>query len=301
MIAVLVTFHRQGCAQHTPHVQDTSTLSQLRSQAKESPIALPKTMVRIAATLMLAASTKALTRGAFNRLTPTALLGSLLGANGDKYAGAVMGTEDIMKPKAHGTRVQRSKKRRLPPAGAAMASIQRRALLDAVAAPPSPPRRRRDAIAASRERRLTRTPRRHVRHARPEGPAVELRRADRGSHLQFQPALRRVRGLLGADVLPEGGVRGVGRDFVYDSNTGNELFTAPKGRSFEQFVKESRVSRAVVPRRRGQLGLRQACYRTARPRPSTARTSAWPPDKNGNQYCINLVSVAGRPKKAAAA
>ena len=60
-------------------------------------------MVRIAAAaIMLAASTKALTRGAFNRLTPTALLGSLLGANGDKYAGAVMGTEDIMKPKAHG-------------------------------------------------------------------------------------------------------------------------------------------------------------------------------------------------------
>ena len=60
-------------------------------------------MVRIAAAaIMMAASTKALTRGAFNRLTPTALLGSLLGANGDKYAGAVMGTEDIMKPKAHG-------------------------------------------------------------------------------------------------------------------------------------------------------------------------------------------------------
>ena len=60
-------------------------------------------MVRIAAAaIMMAASTKALTRGAFNRLTPTALLGSLLGANGDKYAGAVMGTDDIMKPKAHG-------------------------------------------------------------------------------------------------------------------------------------------------------------------------------------------------------
>ena len=59
-------------------------------------------MVRIAATIMMAASTKALTRASFNRLTPTALLGSLLGANGDKYAGAVMGTEDIMKPKAHG-------------------------------------------------------------------------------------------------------------------------------------------------------------------------------------------------------
>ena len=60
-------------------------------------------MVRkLATAIMMAASTKALTRGAFNRLTPTALLGSLLGANGDKYAGAVMGTEDIMKPKAHG-------------------------------------------------------------------------------------------------------------------------------------------------------------------------------------------------------
>ena len=59
-------------------------------------------MYRIAATIMMAASTKALTRASFNRLTPTALLGSLLGANGDKYAGAVMGTEDIMKPKAHG-------------------------------------------------------------------------------------------------------------------------------------------------------------------------------------------------------
>ena len=31
----------------------------------------------------------------------------------------------------------------------------------------------------------------------------------------------------------------------YDSNTGNELFTAPKGRSFEQFVKESRGSGPV--------------------------------------------------------
>ena len=102
-------------------------------------------MVRIAATaIMMAASTKALTRGAFNRLTPTALLGSLLGANGDKYAGAVMGTEDIMKPKAHGT-VRRSKERRLQtPAGAAMASIQRRAPLDAVTR-----RRRRDAVDAT--------------------------------------------------------------------------------------------------------------------------------------------------------
>ena len=44
-----------------------------------------------------------LTRGAFTRLTPTALLGGLLGGNADKYPGAIMGDEAIMAPKAHGT------------------------------------------------------------------------------------------------------------------------------------------------------------------------------------------------------
>ena len=104
-------------------------------------------MVRIAATLMLAASTKALTRASFNRLTPTALLGSLLGANGDKYAGAVMGTEDIMKPKAHGAcPALEGKAPSHPPAGA----------------------------STRRRRQITHPPRRHVRDARPEGPALEL-------------------------------------------------------------------------------------------------------------------------------
>merc|ERR1712224_973837 len=60
----------------------------------------------------------------------------------------------------------------------------------------------------------------------------------------------------------------------YDSNTGNELFTAPEGRSFEQFVKESRVH--------GWPSFRddevnwdyvRVCP-TARPCPSTARTSS---------------------------
>ena len=44
-----------------------------------------------------------LTRGAFTRLTPTALLGGLLGGNADTYPGAIMGDEAIMAPKAHGT------------------------------------------------------------------------------------------------------------------------------------------------------------------------------------------------------
>ena len=117
-------------------------------------------MVRIAAAaIMMAASTKALTRGAFNRLTPTALLGSLLGANGDKYAGAVMGTEDIMKPKAHGACPARI--------FTTFASTARRT--------PSPRRRR----------HITRVSRRHVRDARPEGFEVELRRPDGGPHLQL--------------------------------------------------------------------------------------------------------------------
>ena len=109
--------------------------------------------MRVAATaIMMAASTKALTRGAFNRLTPTALLGSLLGANGDKYAGAVMGTEDIMKPKAHG-------------------------IVNGVHLQPS---KWRSIVEQStrRRRHITHPPRRHVGHARPEGPAVELRRAN---------------------------------------------------------------------------------------------------------------------------
>ena len=123
-------------------------------------------MVRIAATIMMAASTKALTRASFNRLTPTALLGSLLGANGDKYAGAVMGTEDIMKPKAHGMptacicvtfgRVGGS----IVESGGARARAGRRACAlarrwrpeGAPHSTPSPRRRHRDASDASRRR-----------------------------------------------------------------------------------------------------------------------------------------------------
>merc|ERR1712230_266673 len=150
--------------------------------------------------------TKALTRGAFNRLTPTALLGSLLGANGDKYAGAVMGTEDIMKPKAHGT----------------------------------------SATPVQKDLRWN----------------CDVQTADRICNF-------------------------------------NELFTAPKGRSFEQFVKESRVH--------GWPSFRddEVNWDYVRVLPDGEAVSVDGthlghnlPDKNGNRYCINLVSVAGRPKKA---
>merc|ERR1712216_851045 len=180
-----------------------------------------QTMVRIAATaIMMAASTKALTRGAFNRLTPTALLGSLLGANGDKYAGAVMGTEDIMKPKAHGT----------------------------------------SATPVQKDLRW---------------------------NCDAQTAFLKEESEASGEIS------------FYDSNTGNELFTAPKGRSFEQFVKESRVH--------GWPSFRddEVNWDYVRVLPDGEAVSVDGthlghnlPDKNGNRYCINLVSVAGRPKKA---
>merc|ERR1712138_113146 len=85
----------------------------------------------------------------------------------------------------------------------------------------------------------------------------------------------------------------------YDSNTGNELFTAPRGRSCEQFVKESRVH--------GWPSFRddEVNWDYVRVLPDGEAVSIDGthlghnlPDKNGNRYCINLVSVAGRPKKA---
>jgi len=85
----------------------------------------------------------------------------------------------------------------------------------------------------------------------------------------------------------------------YDSNTGNELFTAPKGRPFEQFVAESKVH--------GWPSFRDSevnwDYVRVLPDGETVSVDGTHlghnlPDKNGNRYCINLVSVAGRPAKA---
>ena len=198
-------------------------------------------MVRIAATLMLAASTKALTRASFNRLTPTALLGSLLGANGDKYAGAVMGTEDIMKPKAHGT----------------------------------------SATPVQKDLRWN----------------CDAQTADRICN--FNRHYAEFAGYWEQTSFLKEESEASGEISFYDSNTGNELFVAPKGRSFEQFVKESRVH--------GWPSFRddEVNWDYVRVLPDGEAVSVDGthlghnlPDKNGNRYCINLVSVAGRPKKA---
>ena len=82
----------------------------------------------------------------------------------------------------------------------------------------------------------------------------------------------------------------------YDSNTGKPLFYAPKGRSWENFVRESKVH--GWPSFRDEevnwdlvrvLGNGECV--------STAGTHLGHnlPDGSGNRYCINLVSVAGNP------
>ena len=82
-----------------------------------------------------------------------------------------------------------------------------------------------------------------------------------------------------------------------DSNTGEALFTAPRGRSWDSFVKESRVH--GWPSFRDE----EVNWEHVRVLPngetiSTAGTHLGHnlPDFSGNRYCINLVSVAGKAK-----
>merc|ERR1712150_258461 len=82
-----------------------------------------------------------------------------------------------------------------------------------------------------------------------------------------------------------------------DSNTGKVLYTAPKGRTMEEFLKESRAH--------GWPSFRDAevnwDYVRVLPDGETVSVDGTHlghnlPDRNGNRYCINLVSVAGNPK-----
>ena len=81
----------------------------------------------------------------------------------------------------------------------------------------------------------------------------------------------------------------------FDSNTGQLLFTAPRGRTLDAFVRESRAH--GWPSFRDE----EANWQLVRCLPggecvSTAGTHLGHnlPDGSGNRYCINLVSVAGR-------
>jgi len=82
----------------------------------------------------------------------------------------------------------------------------------------------------------------------------------------------------------------------YDSNTGKLLFVAPKGRLYDDFIKESQSH--------GWPSFRdsEVVWDDVRCLPNGEAVSLAGthlghnlPDSSGNRYCINLVSVAGNP------
>jgi len=86
----------------------------------------------------------------------------------------------------------------------------------------------------------------------------------------------------------------------YDSVTGKPLFVAPRGRSVKDFLNESNVH--GWPSFRDQ----EVVWENTRCLPDGEAVSLDGthlghniPDFSGNRYCINLVSVAGRPVDAA--
>ncbi|CBY32940.1 unnamed protein product [Oikopleura dioica] len=83
----------------------------------------------------------------------------------------------------------------------------------------------------------------------------------------------------------------------YDSVTGKPLFIAPKGRTWKEFVEESKAhgwpsfrDEEVVWENFRALGDGEAVSLTG------THLGHNLPDKKGNRYCINLCSVAGQPQ-----
>lgn len=87
----------------------------------------------------------------------------------------------------------------------------------------------------------------------------------------------------------------------YDSVTGKPLFVAPIGRTPEQFVQESKIH--GWPSFRDQ----EVVWENVRVLKNSGETVSVDgshlghnlPDRSGNRYCINLVSIAGQPTNSA--
>jgi len=84
----------------------------------------------------------------------------------------------------------------------------------------------------------------------------------------------------------------------YDSVTGKPLFIAPRGRSIEDFIKESDAHGWPSFRDDEVVWENVRCLSNGEA-VSVDGTHLGHnlPDRKGNRYCINLVSVAGRPEK----
>lgn len=82
----------------------------------------------------------------------------------------------------------------------------------------------------------------------------------------------------------------------YDSNTGKLLFTAPKGRTWSEFIVESNAH-GWPSFRDDEVNWEYVRCLENGEAVSVDGTHLGHnlPDKKGNRYCINLVSVAGNP------
>lgn len=81
----------------------------------------------------------------------------------------------------------------------------------------------------------------------------------------------------------------------FDSNTGLPLFEAPKNRTWEEFLEESK-QHGWPSFRDNEVIWQNVCCLRGGEIVSLAGTHLGHnlPDKKGNRYCINLVSIAGR-------
>ena len=82
----------------------------------------------------------------------------------------------------------------------------------------------------------------------------------------------------------------------YDSVTGKPLFIAPKGRTMDEFIKESKAHGWPSFRDDEVVWENVRCLKNGEA-VSVDGTHLGHnlPDSSGNRYCINLVSVAGNP------
>ena len=87
----------------------------------------------------------------------------------------------------------------------------------------------------------------------------------------------------------------------YDSVTGKPLFVAPIGRSAEELIQESEIHGWPSFRDAEVVWDNVRVLRNSGETVSVDGTHLGHnlPDRNGNRYCINLVSIAGRPSTTA--
>lgn len=83
----------------------------------------------------------------------------------------------------------------------------------------------------------------------------------------------------------------------YDSVSGKSLFRAPVNRSVEEFIKESEIHGWPSFRDDEVVWSNVRVLKSSGETVSTDGTHLGHnlPDKTGNRYCINLVSIAGNP------